>query len=128
MNMHIFPFVYTFFSIFHQCLIVFRVKAFHFLIRFIPMYFILSDVIIYGIVQFSCSVMSDSLWPPWAVASQSSLCNTNSLSLLELNVHQVGDDIQLSHPLLFPSPPTFNLSQHWIFFSELVLCIRWPKY
>ena len=24
----------------------------------------------------------------------------------------VGDDIQPSHPLLSPSPPTFNLSQH----------------
>ena len=27
-------------------------------------------------------------------------------------VHQVGDAIQPSHPLLSPSPPTFNLSQH----------------
>ena len=27
-------------------------------------------------------------------------------------IHQVGDAIQLSHPLLSPSPPTFNLSQH----------------
>ena len=28
------------------------------------------------------------------------------------HVHQVGDAIQPSHPLLFPSPPAFNLSQH----------------
>ena len=27
-------------------------------------------------------------------------------------VHQVGDAIQPSHPLLSPSPPAFNLSQH----------------
>ena len=27
-------------------------------------------------------------------------------------VHQVGDVIQPSHPLLSPSPPAFNLSQH----------------
>ena len=27
-------------------------------------------------------------------------------------VHQVGDAIQSSHPLLSPSPPAFNLSQH----------------
>ena len=27
-------------------------------------------------------------------------------------VHQVGDAIQPSRPLLFPSLPTFNLSQH----------------
>ena len=28
------------------------------------------------------------------------------------HVHWVGDAIQLSHPLLSPSPPAFNLSQH----------------
>ena len=30
----------------------------------------------------------------------------------QTHIHRVGDAIQLSHPLLFPSPPTFNLSQH----------------
>ena len=32
--------------------------------------------------------------------------------LAQTHVHQVGDAIQLSHPLLSPSPPAFNLSQH----------------
>ena len=32
--------------------------------------------------------------------------------LAQTHVHQVGDAIQPSHPLLSPSPPTFNLSQH----------------
>ena len=32
--------------------------------------------------------------------------------LTQTPVHQVGDAIQPSHPLLFPSPPTFNLSQN----------------
>ena len=47
--------------------------------------------------------------------------------------------IQPSHPLLFPSPPTFNLSQqqglfqwkdlHWkVSSSHSILRIRWPKY
>ena len=36
--------------------------------------------------------------------------------------------IQPSNPLLSPSPPTFNLSQHQDLLNELVLCIRWPKY
>ena len=31
--------------------------------------------------------------------------------LAQIHVHQVGDVIQPSHPLLFPSPPAFNLSQ-----------------
>ena len=30
----------------------------------------------------------------------------------QTHVHWVGDAIQPSHPLLFPSPPAFNLSQH----------------
>ena len=32
--------------------------------------------------------------------------------LTQTNVHWVGDAIQPSHPLLSPSPPAFNLSQH----------------
>ena len=32
--------------------------------------------------------------------------------LTQTHVRQVGDDIQPSLPLLSPSPPTFNLSQH----------------
>ena len=30
----------------------------------------------------------------------------------QTHAHQVGDAIQPSHPLLSPSPPVFNLSQH----------------
>ena len=30
---------------------------------------------------------------------------------IQTHVHQVGDAIQPSHPLLSPSPPAFNLSQ-----------------
>ena len=32
--------------------------------------------------------------------------------LAQTPVHRVGDAIQPSHPLLSPSMPTFNLSQH----------------
>ena len=38
------------------------------------------------------------------------------------------DVIQPSHPLLPPSPPAFNLSQHQGLFHESALRIRWPKY
>ena len=34
------------------------------------------------------------------------------LKLVQTHVHRVGDAIQPSHPLLSPSPPAFNLSQH----------------
>ena len=67
-------------------------------------------------------------------------CSTPGLSVhhqlpefTQTHVHRVGDAIQPSHPLSFPSPPTFNLSQHWgkhqgLFSNESVLRIRWPKY
>ena len=34
------------------------------------------------------------------------------LELTQTHVLQIGDAIQLSHPLSSPSPPTFNLSQY----------------
>ena len=43
-------------------------------------------------------------------------------------VHQVSDATQPSHPLLSPSLPAFNLSQHQGLSNESVLHIRWPKY
>ena len=46
----------------------------------------------------------------------------------QTHVHHVSDSIQPSYPLLSPSPPTFNLSQHKGFFSESALSIRWPSF
>ena len=37
----------------------------------------------------------------------------------QTQVHRVGDTIQPPHPLLSPSPPAFNLSQHQGFFQWL---------
>ena len=62
-------------------------------------------------VQFSCSVMSDSLQPhemqhartPWP---------SQLPEFTQTHVHWVGDAIQSSHPLLSPSPPALNPSQH----------------
>ena len=34
------------------------------------------------------------------------------LEFTQIHIHPVGDAIQPSHPLLSPSPPAFNLSQH----------------
>ena len=39
--------------------------------------------------------------------------------LAQTHVHRVGDAIQPSHPLLAPSPPTFNLSQHQGLFQSV---------
>ena len=46
----------------------------------------------------------------------------------QTHVHCVSDAIQPYHPLLSPSPPTFNLPIISIFSNELVLHIRWPEY
>ena len=54
---------------------------------------------------------------PWTAASQASLSITNSQSLLKLMSYHVGDAIQPSHPLSFPSPPAFDLSQHQCLFQ-----------
>ena len=47
----------------------------------------------------------------------------------QTHVHQVGDAIQPSHPLLSPSPPQPSIFPSIRVFSNVsVLCIRWPKY
>ena len=46
----------------------------------------------------------------------------------QTHAHRVGDDIQPSHPLSSPSPPTFILSHIRVFLNGSVLHIRWPTY
>ena len=46
---------------------------------------------------------------------------------VQTNVHWVGDAIQLSHPLLPPSPALI-LPRSSVFSNESTLRIRWPKY
>ena len=47
---------------------------------------------------------------------------------IHTHVHWISDAIQPSHPLLPPSLPALNLSQHSIFSKESALPIRWSKY
>ena len=48
--------------------------------------------------------------------------------LPQTHVHQVGDTIQPSHPLLSPFLPPSIFSSIRVFSNESVLRIRWPKY
>ena len=50
------------------------------------------------------------------------------LEFTQTYVHWVSDAIQPSHPLLTPSPPAFNLSQHQGLFQWVSSLHRWPKY
>ena len=64
---------------------------------------------------------------PWTAEPQVSLSITNSQSLLKLiSIESVmsSNNLILCRPLLLPS---IFLSIK-VFFNELVLCIRWPKY
>ena len=62
--------------------------------------------------QFSHSVVSDSLWPY-------GLSKPGLPEPTQTHVHHVGGAIQPSHPLLSPSPPAFNISQHQGLFQWL---------
>ena len=79
-------------------------------------------------VQFSCSVMSDSL-RPWTAALQASLSITNSQGLLKLmsieSVIPSSHLIILCRPLLLP-PSIFPSIRG--FSNESPLWIMWPKY
>ena len=76
--------------------------------------FVLSRVL--GSVQFSRSVMSDSLRP--MNRSMPGLPVHHQLpEFTQTHVHQVSDAIQPSHPLSSPSPPAPNPSQHQSLFQ-----------
>ena len=77
-------------------------------------------------VQFSHSVMSNSLRPHKTAAHQAFLFITNSQSLLRLmSIESVmpSNHLILCRPLLLPL-----VFPSRVFSSESVLCIRWPKY
>ena len=58
-------------------------------------------------VQFSCSIVSDSDPMAWSFPVHHQLPE-----LAQTYVQRVGEAIQPSHPLSFPSPLAFHLSQH----------------
>ena len=64
-----------------------------------------------SLVQFSCSIMSDSLQPH---ESQHSILPIHHRlpEFTQTHVHRVGNAIQPPHPLSSPSPPAPNPSQH----------------
>ena len=78
-------------------------------------------------VQFSCSVMSDSLRLHGTQHARPPVHHQLPEST-QTHVHWVGDAIQPSHPLLtFLLPPSAFPSNR-VFSNESVLLIKWPKY
>ena len=78
-------------------------------------------------LQFSCSVMSDSVIP-WTATCQASLFVTNSRSLLKLMSIESVMPSNHPFPMSSPSPPALNLSQHQGLFKWVSSLHRWPKY
>ena len=85
------------------------------------------NVFQFSSVQFSCSLMSDSL-RPHGLQHARSPCPANSRSLLKLMSIEL---VMPSNHLIFCRPlfllPSIFPSTR-VFSNESVLCIRWPKY
>ena len=67
-------------------------------------------------VQFSCSVMSDSLRPHESQHARPPYPSPLP-EFTQTHIHRVSDAIQQSHPLSSPSPPAPNPSQHQVLFQ-----------
>ena len=79
-------------------------------------------------VQFSCSVVSNSLRPHESQHAKASLSIINSRSSLRfMSIESVmpSSHLILCHPLLLlpQIPPSIK-----VFSNESTLCMRWPKY
>ena len=88
-----------------------------------PVYFLVS--LEPNLVQFSHSVMFNSL-QHHGLQHARLLCPSPTPGSCSNSCHRVSDAIQPSHPLLYPSPPALNLSQHqglfkWVSSSHQVV-------
>ena len=64
-----------------------------------------------------------TLWDPMDCSMPSLPVHHQLPEFTQTHVHWVSDAIQPSHPLLSPSPPAFNLSQHQVLF-KWVSCLH----
>ena len=81
-----------------------------------------------SLVQFSRSVLSNSLWPHGLQRARPpcpSLTPQSLLKLMSIESVMPSNHLILCHPLLLP-PSTFLSIR--AFSNESILCIRWPKY
>ena len=66
-----------------------------------------------NLVQFSLVAQSfPTLCGPMNRSTPGLPVRHQLLKLAQTHVHQIDDAVQPPHPLLSPSPPAFNLSQH----------------
>ena len=93
---------------------------------FFSLYSFIFSRMLYNSVQFSHSVVSDSLQPHGLQHAYLSITNSQSLhKLLSIELVMSSNYLILCRPLLLP-PSIFPSIR--VFSNESVLCIRWPKY
>ena len=78
-------------------------------------------------VQFSCSVLSESL-RPMNHSTPGLPVHHQLLEFTQTHTHRVSDAIQPSHPPSSPSPPAPIPPSIRVFSNESTLRRRWPKY
>ena len=80
-------------------------------------------------VQFSSVAQPcPTLWDPVDCSTPGLPVHHQLPEFTQTHIYWVSDAIQLSHPLLSPSPPPSIFPSIRIFSNESVLHIRWPKY
>ena len=81
------------------------------------------------IIQFSSVAQScPTLFDPMNRSTTGLPVHHQLLEFTQTHVHRVSDAIQPSPPLSSPFPPAPILPSIRVFFNELTLCRRWPKY
>ena len=96
----------------------------------LPLLFLVLLIILpfnlFSSVQFSRSVMSDSLWTHGLQQARLP-CPSPTLGAYSNSCPSISDVIHPSHPLSSPYPPAFNLSSSRVFSNESVLHIWWTN-
>ena len=85
------------------------------------------SILIFASVQFSHSVLLDSL-QPHGLCTPGFPVHHQLLGPAQIHIHWVGDAIQPSHPLSSPSPPALNISQHQGLFQWVNCWVRQSEY
>ena len=86
----------------------------------------LSQYLFFSSVQFSRSVVSDSL-QPYELQHANLPVHHQLPEFSQTHIHRVGDAIQPFHPLSSPSSPAPIPPSIRVISNELTLCRRWQK-